>query len=74
MLQEESKLMLQSKILDAALKLLLIIYKGIIITIDIIFLLPFFLIVLIATHVISISDKIILIPISRISHDLERIE
>ena len=59
-----------SKILHAALKLLLNIYKGIIITIDICFLLPFFLIVLMSTHVISINDKIKLIPILRISDDL----
>ena len=59
-----------SKILHAALKLLHIIYKGIIITIVIIFLLPFFLIVLMITHVIKIDDKIKLIPILRIRDDL----
>lgn len=59
-----------SKIFSAALQLLKNIYKGIIITIAICFLLPFFLIVLISTHVLCISDKIKLIPISRIRDDL----
>jgi len=60
----------RSKIFHAAQKLLCNIKKGIIITIDIIFLLPPFLLVLMITHVMRIDDKITLIPISRTRSDL----
>jgi len=51
--------------LSGAPRLLNIMYKGMIILIDLFLLLPYFLLIIMITHVIYINDKIILIPILR---------
>jgi len=62
-----------SKIFHAALQLLKYIYKGMIIVIAIVILLPTLLLVLMCTHVIRIEHKITLLPLLRSymrTHDL----
>lgn len=59
------------KILSAAPQLLNITYKGMIILVDMFLLLPFFLLIIMITHVIYINDKIKLIPILKMRSNLQ---